>query len=31
LLGEIGYVPLSGDLLDGVRGSVDRVAQGAGR
>jgi len=31
LLGEIGYVPLSGDLLDGVRGSVDRLAQGAGR
>ena len=31
LLGEIGYVPLSGDLLEGVRGSVAKVAQGAGR
>ena len=31
LLGEIGYVPLSGGLLDAVRGSVDRVIEGAGQ
>ena len=31
LLGQIGYVPLSGDLLTAVRASVDRVMQGAGR
>ena len=29
LLGEIGYVPLSGGLLDAVRGSVDLVIEGA--
>ncbi len=31
LLGEIGYVPLSGELLDAVRTSVDLVVEGAGR
>ena len=31
LLGQIGYVPLSGDLLTAVRASVDQVAQGAGQ
>ena len=31
LLGQIGYVPLSGDLLADVRASVDLVMQGAGR
>lgn len=31
LLGEIGYVPLSGDLLTGVRGSLATVAEGVGR
>lgn len=31
LLGQIGYVPLSGDLLADVRASVDQVMQGAGR
>lgn len=31
LLGEIGYVPLSGGLLDAVRGSVDLVIEGAGQ
>ena len=31
LLGQIGYVPLSGDLLADVRSSVDLVMQGAGR
>ena len=30
LLGEIGYVPLSGDLLEAVRASVETVIQGAG-
>ena len=31
LLGDIGYVPLSGDLLTGVRQSVDTVLAGAVR
>lgn len=31
LLGQIGYVPLSGDLLDDVRASVKLVAQEAAR
>lgn len=31
LLGDIGYVPLSGDLLTGVRGSIETVVAGAGR
>ena len=31
LLGEIGYVPLSGELLDAVRTSVDLVVEGADR
>jgi len=31
LLGEIGYVPLSGELLDAVRTSVGLVVEGAGR
>ena len=31
LLGQIGYVPLSGGLLEDVRASVDQVMQGAGR
>lgn len=31
LLGQIGYVPLSGELLTDVRASVDLVLQGAGR
>ena len=30
LLGDIGYVPLSGDLVEGVRESIDMVAEGAG-
>lgn len=31
LLGQIGYVPLSGDLLADVRASVDQVLQGVAR
>ena len=31
LLGQIGYVPLSGDLLAQVRDSVGIVMRGAGR